>query len=306
MMKKLLAILMCVMYLAGGAAAESAAPRLPDFAAFADGRLTETTAAEDEKTRMIYFTGSWQDVKYVVKGYSELIKESYDLVEDAHFRLRYTRDGEQYDYFVYSFSHDGPAGDVANMHMGASTWDISGSDVVICYSQGRPENENVHFGFSKDFIMADTGEKLDVAALIAAEETRPLPDIEAYSSGLLTRKSAEYWKGGGNRITYTGAAADVAKVMESYAELLADAYGMAQTDRVEWEHGHKHITWAFRCNGEGADELETMTKVDEENGLNIQSVHIMLSYTQGEDGVDFLQIDFFERDFSVKDTGERL
>lgn len=32
----------------------------------------------------------------------------------------------------------------------------------------------------------------------------------------------------------------------------------------------------------------------------------MLSYVQGEDGMDSLQLDFFERDFSVKDSGERL
>lgn len=307
MMKRALAILMCVMCLAFSAAAESEAPLLPDLGTFADGRLAEMEAAENEKGQMINLTGSWQDVKYAVKGYFELIKDSYDMVEDAHFELEYMHNGEEYDYFVYCFSYNGPEGDtVANLHMGTSSWDISGSDVVICYSQGRPENENVSFGFSKGFTMADTGERLDVDALIAAEDTLSLPDIEAYSSGLLTRESAEYWKGGGNQITYTGATADVTTVMECYINLLADAYGMEQTDRFEWEHGHKHIICAFSFTGEGADEMKTMQREYEEIGMNIHGANVMLSYIQGEDGMDSLQLDFFERDFSVKDTGERL
>ena len=307
MMKNVLVILMCMMCLVCSAAAESEAPLLPDLGAFADGSLTKTEAAENEKGRMISFTGGWQDVKYVVKGYFQLLKDSYDLVEDAHFELEYMHNGEEYDYFVYCFSYNGPEGDtVANMHMGTSSWDISGSDVVICYSQGRAENENVSFGFSKDFTMSDTGERLDVSAVIAAEEKRPLPDIEAYSSGLLTCESAEYWKGGGNQIAYTGAAADVAKVMESYIELLVDAYGMEQTDRFEWEHGHKHIICAFRFTGEDADDMKTMKREYEEIGLCIRRANVMLSYVQGEDGMDSLQLDFFERDFSVKDSGERL
>lgn len=306
-MKKVLVILMCLMCLACSAVAESETPLLPDMGAFADGRLTKTEAAENEKGHMISFTGSWQDVKYTVKGYFELIKDSYNLVEDAHFELDYMHNGEEYDYFVYCFSYSGPEGDtVANMHMGTSSWDISGSDVVICYSQGRPEYENVHFGFSNGFALADTGKRLDVDALIAAEDTLSLPDIEAYSSGLLTRESADYWKGGGNQIAYTGTTADVKKVMESYINLLVDAYGMEQTDRFEWEHDHKHIICAFRFTGEGADEMKTMKREYEEIGMNIHGTNVMLSYIQGEDGMDSLELDFFEQDFSVKDTGERL
>ena len=65
MMKNVLVILMCMMCLVCSAAAESEALLLPDLGAFADGSLTKTEAAENEKGRMISFTGGWQDVKYV-------------------------------------------------------------------------------------------------------------------------------------------------------------------------------------------------------------------------------------------------
>ena len=303
----LAAVLLLVLCLSGGALAQENTPVLPDLAAFADGRLTQTEAFSDDKTQMVYFTGNRQDVRYTAEGYMELLTSTYQLSQDAHFVLDYASGGEAYDYHVYCFSFNGPQGDtVPNMHTGTQKWEISGSDVVLCYSQGRPETENVHFGRSQGFALVDTGERLNVESVIALGNTLALPDVQAYSGGLLTMNSEKYWKGGGNTMTYAGASEDVRRVMESYVQLLVNAYEMEQTDRAQWEHGHEHICCAFRYTGEGADDLKTMKKVDEAAGVDIRSVHVMVSYQQGEDSVDFLTVDFYEGDFSLKDTGERM
>lgn len=305
--KWIAAALLLAVCLSGCASAQENTPVLPDLAAFAEGRLTQTEAFSDERSQMVYFTGSWQDVKYTVQGYMELMTSAYHLEQDVHFVLDYASGGEEYDYHVYAFSFDGPQGDtVESMHTGTQRWEISGSDVVLCYSQGRPETENVHFGYSKGFALADTGDRLDVESVIASQNTRVLPDVEAYSGGLLTLNSEKYWKGGGNTRGYAGAPEDVQRVMEGYLQLLADAYGMEQTDRAEWEHGHEHICCAFRYTGEDADNLMTMRKVEEAAGVDIRGAHVLVSYQQGEDGVDFLSVDVYEKDFSLKDTGERL
>lgn len=307
MLKKLLAMLLCVLCLHGIALAEGDAPRLPDIAAYSDGRLTEQASTSNEHTRILSFTGSWQDVKYTLQGYMALLTGSYQLKRDAYFTLTYGPSDEEYDYFIYCFSFNGPEGDtVPNLHMRTSDWDVTGSDVVLCYSQGRPGHENVHFGFSTAFALADTGERLDAAALVAAEDTLPLPDPEACTSGRLTRVSHTYWKGGGNRVTFTGASTDVSRFMERYMTLLVKSYGMEQTDRVAWEDGTRHVTYAFLYTGKGADELKVLRRVDEENGLNIVKAHVLLSFTQEENGVTTLELEFYERDFSVKDTGDRL
>lgn len=305
-MKKTWITLVCLLSLiclVFSASAETVSPLIPDIAAFADQRLTQDSASGTS----MYYSGNWLDIRNTVTGYFELIKSQYHLKEDGHFQLVYSHNDQQYDYFVYFFSYNASEGDtIPNTSFGTKQWNVSGSDVVICYSQGRPEADILHFSYSTGFSLQDMGERLDTDALSLPANTFPLPDLMAYSDGLLEYSKAIYRQGGFQKFSYTGSTKNVEEIMNSYVQLLTTSYNMEQIERVEWEKTQKHITYGFRYAGEGADNLSVMGLHDDENGIHISGANVILYYTLMDENSAWLEIEFFGQNFALQKTGEVL
>lgn len=308
MMKRIMAALACMLCMAVCAGALGEAPRLPDIGAYAGGRLTLDSTQEGETGLRSAYTGSRDDVRHAVNGYLALIRERYDLVQNAYFELGYSYQGENYGYIVRGFRYDGPQENaVTSIESGVDgMWRLDGAcDLIVCYSQGRPEHEQIQCLYSRDFLYSDTGERLNVFGTIASGAARVLPDPGAYASGLLTLTQSQYRPGGRSWKAYTGASADVVRIRDAYAALLTGAFGMKIEDRAEWEHGHSHVNYSLRFMDEGASDLKTV-KAYEEYKLSGGEAHVILRYTQGEDGTDTLWIEYNEQSIWLEDTGDRL
>lgn len=161
MLRKFISLLLCLcLLMTGYALAGSNVPTIPDIEAYGNGAISpipekSSTWGADLGHTYIY-SGSAADVHDIAYEYINLLTNSYDMREIAHFHQDY---GFDYVLYAFRYSGDGPAPrDTAYWENEYYDWYLSNWHVCVYYTQGRPEGEELCVSFY-DCNYKDTGER---------------------------------------------------------------------------------------------------------------------------------------------------